>query len=344
MKTTLASVLVIALLSTQLSTTFAQGSLTPPGAPGPTMKSLDQIEARIPISSAPFSITNPGSYYLATNITIANGNCITIGTNGVTLDLNGFTISSGVSFNFGAAIILSSNLRDITIANGHIRGGTTNNGSGVYSGKGFANGIFYGLNAPANVLVSHVTISGCGNNGINLGTGDSTVVESCTVRTVGSEGIYASTIKESSASDCGGDAIYGDQVSNCRGQATGTGFGVNALSIAENCYGSSNGGDGVSALTAQNCYGSSNGGEGISAQAAHNCYGTNTYSGGLSASTAQNCYGSSSTGVGLTADIAQNCIGFSSSGTGLIAFIGSVSSGQTTTGTPMNLTHNINSF
>jgi hypothetical protein len=42
---------------------LAQGSLTPPpGAPAPTMKTLDQIEARTPISSAPFTISAPGSY------------------------------------------------------------------------------------------------------------------------------------------------------------------------------------------------------------------------------------------------------------------------------------------
>jgi hypothetical protein len=42
------------------------------------MKSLDQIEARTPISSAPFTISAPGSYYLTTNLTTAVSNAILI--------------------------------------------------------------------------------------------------------------------------------------------------------------------------------------------------------------------------------------------------------------------------
>ena len=44
--------LLLSALNSQLSTAHAQGSLTPPGAPAPSMKSLDQIEARTPIDAA----------------------------------------------------------------------------------------------------------------------------------------------------------------------------------------------------------------------------------------------------------------------------------------------------
>src|SRR5262245_21580150 len=93
----LIAVLTLALLSTlnlQLSTAFAQGSLTPPGAPAPTMKTLDQIEPRTPIASMPFIINQPGSYYIVSNLTqsaAANGILITV--NNVTLDLNGFVLT-----------------------------------------------------------------------------------------------------------------------------------------------------------------------------------------------------------------------------------------------------------
>jgi hypothetical protein len=66
--------------------TFAQGILTPPGAPTPTMKTLDQIEARTPISSLPFTITGPGSYYLTKSLNVTTGNGITINAVQVTVE------------------------------------------------------------------------------------------------------------------------------------------------------------------------------------------------------------------------------------------------------------------
>jgi hypothetical protein len=285
------------------------------------MKTLQQVEPRVPISSAPFTISQPGSYYLTTNLTVSGGNAITIATNGVTLDLNGFTISSTTNPASGTAVLINGGLQDITIQNGHIRGGVTNNGSGVFSGPGFGYGI-YGL-AP-NVRVSGVSVSGCLSYGINVGFGEGTTVENCGVRTVGSWGIVASTIRGCVALDCGSHAIYGQQVSDSRGESVGSGDGLLAIT-AQNCYGSSgSGGYGLYAYNAQNCYGYSYSYYGLYAEGtAIGCSGYSSSSTGLYATTAQNCYGQSSSGYGLYASkVASGCYGSSGSGAfGLYASI-----------------------
>lgn len=74
-----------------LSYTSPEEALTPPGAPTPTLRTLEQVEPRTPISAA-YAITQPGSYYLTGNLTVSSYG-ITIRTNNVTLDLMGFTLS-----------------------------------------------------------------------------------------------------------------------------------------------------------------------------------------------------------------------------------------------------------
>ncbi len=314
-----ASLALALAFSLQPSALLGQGGLTPPGAPGPTMKTLGQIEPRRPISSAPFVINQPGSYYLTTNLSVNTGNAITIATNSVTLDLGGWTISSTATSAAGHGILLASNFWDITIYNGHIRGGVTNNGSGTYSGIGFGYGIYYSGHEPANVRVTGLSVSGCRYHGIYLWTGDSTVVENCVVRTAGGCGIVASTVKSCAAMDCGANAIQGRTVADSRGACTGSSAAIYA-STAQNCYGHGSGtGGGIQAISAQNCYGASDGsGTGLYATVAQNCHGYSAGSGtGLSAGKiAIGCYGSSSSGVGLEAMIANSCRGESNSGTG----------------------------
>jgi len=279
------------------------------------MKSLDQVYARldsrtaITNASSTYIISMPGSYYLTTNLTVSSGNGIGISASGVTLDLNGFTISSTAASASYAGIFLSAYLSDITIVNGHIRSGVTNNGSGVYSGSGFANGIANNSGTPpTNVVVSKVSVSGVSTYGIYLGTGNATIVEDCTVMTAGNNGIYASTIKDSVAADCF-NAILGDQVAGCRG--IGTGNGVIANAAAQNCYGQSSGSlNGVYVSgPAQNCYGTnSSNGTGLYATTAQNCHGYSSSGPGLYSTVAIGCYGYSASGIGLQATIANSCI------------------------------------
>jgi len=57
--------LLFCVLSTFLFTSICLGGTleqTAPPSSGGTMKTLDQVEPRIPISSYPFDINQPGSY------------------------------------------------------------------------------------------------------------------------------------------------------------------------------------------------------------------------------------------------------------------------------------------
>jgi len=310
--------LSLTLFLSSIGSILGQGSLTPPGAPAPTMKSLSQIEARTPIPTAPFTVLQSGSYYLTTNIVVSSGDAVTISANNVTLDLNGFSISSTAPSAAGMGINLGATRRqtNITILNGFITGSVTNDNSGNYGGGGFSYGIGYsGVNFPRNVRVSGVSVSGCLVDGINVHS-TSTMVQSCSVTTAGGYGILAQIVSDSTAVDCAGTAaIYASQTAhNCSASNIGTGYGLFTYA-ANNCYGNASSNDGINALTANNCTGASTDGTGVRSLIAANCYGQSFYGTGLSATIAIGCYGDSFYGDGLSVVTANSCYGNSSAGT-----------------------------
>ena len=133
-------------------TACGQGSLTPPGAPAPTMKTLDQIEPRTPISSLPFDIIRAGSYYLTTNLTGSSGNSgIIVETNNVTIDLNGFCLL-GVSGSYNGVFVINAATTNIVVCNGTISGWTDGYGISVL-GK--------------NATLEHLTLA-ANYNGVQL--------------------------------------------------------------------------------------------------------------------------------------------------------------------------------
>ena len=205
---TITPVLTVALL---LVTGYAaaQGSLTPPGAPGATMKTLQQVEPRTPISSAPYTISQPGSYYLTTNLTSTHHGVV-ITASGVTLDLMGFTLSGdrGRS-DYGVFLEGATNsaIRNVVVRNGIVRNfgdgvraeyaqdsrferliTTANSDFGVFLTGGL------GGQCDGNTLAD-CTISGNGDFGVFLyggigGQCDGNTIANCTIRGNVDRGIY----------------------------------------------------------------------------------------------------------------------------------------------------------
>jgi parallel beta-helix repeat protein len=117
---TLAALVVFSLIS------YA-GSLEPSAPPGPTMKTLDEVEPRIPLSQQTtpgdafylYVIIQPGSYYLTDNTT-ATRTGIRVDANNVTIDLLGHSLIGTPSELLGFGIYMSGR-SNVEIRNGTVR-------------------------------------------------------------------------------------------------------------------------------------------------------------------------------------------------------------------------------
>ena len=214
-KTILALGIITAFLTAGLfvPVVVGAGDLEPTDPPGPTMKTLDEVEPRIPISNLPFTIDKPGSYYLTGDLT-AGGTGITVTADNVTIDLMGYTISGGGSYNG----IYMDGRSNVEIRNGTIQG-FVNNGitESSNSGEGhrvihvrvISNG-YYGIHLYSRGnLIKDCTAVRNGGYGIRVYTG-STVTNN-TAYGNGSHGIYArtgGTVTNNTAYGNGSHGIY----------------------------------------------------------------------------------------------------------------------------------------
>ncbi len=183
-----------------MAAAWAQGPLEPPGAPGMTMKTLSQVEPRIPITNVPVTISVAGSYYLTGNL-----HCLDSGVNGinitaenVTLDLSGFSL-------IGPGAASGHGIR--AGANTHIRNGL------IYNWNG--NGQFAISLQGNGSTVEGVHIRVCAN-GIH-GSANNHKIENCMIQSISSTSTchaihvaHAATIRNTHIANVSGATVaYG---------------------------------------------------------------------------------------------------------------------------------------
>jgi len=227
MKKLLSGWAVWTLLSTfnlQLPT-FAQGSLTPPGAPAPTMKTLQQIEPRTPLSSLPVTITSSGSYYIVSNLVgSAGSDGISIAANNVTIDLCGFALAGPASTSAENGINCGTR-SNIFILHGTINGW---NGSGI-----IGSGAKY-------CRVTDVTVGDNGRAGMRVG--DFSLVQHCIAERNGLN------LSSQPGIAVGAGAIVRDCVVSGHNGASSTGIAGGGSCLIDHCNISGNnsaGGSGI---------------------------------------------------------------------------------------------------
>lgn len=237
---------------------LAQGSLTPPGAPGATMKTLDQMEPRIPVTNVPFTITQSGSYYLTTNLTAGAGqDGILVQADDVTIDLMGFTLA-GSGTNSGHGISQAGNYRNLTVLNGKVVNWRNSNFKGGIYAQGSScriSGIqaatnYYGIYAGDGALLTRCQAQY--NRSIGIHGGDRSIINNCSaMNSALSTGIYADD--GSALNDCaaannyyGFDVRSGSTISRCTAlYNTMNGIDISAGCIIKDCTSHYNGSAGI---------------------------------------------------------------------------------------------------
>lgn len=209
------------------SVTAIAGDLNPPAGPvAPTMKTLQEVEPRRPISMDDIPLTINivgGSFYLTENL-LALGvgqNCITVNASDVTIDLNGFAIDRTEVGFWSEGILVDANATNVAIRNGTIRGSSDRGINGA---------------SASGLVIENVRVYECGREGIFAGI--NAIIRGCAVVGNINDGI---------------EALTGATIENCLAHDNANGFDYGIIvgggSVVRGCTASGNNGHGISLLT-----------------------------------------------------------------------------------------------
>jgi parallel beta-helix repeat protein len=335
----------VALLGAALAAAvwLQAGDLNPPVGPiQPTMKTLDQVEPRIPISTAStpgdadsvFKITQSGSYYLTGNVQgVAGKMGIEVVASHVTIDLRGFEMVgvagslAGIDLNNGAI----GNIFGITIRDGTIRGWGSDGIKGNQSGEDHFENLEltaitgHGIYVNTNTTIDHCHVYACSLDGIL--TSNNVLIQNTVAANNSGGGISAGTNSNLVNCEGYGNAANGLIVLGGRGTLS-------------NCNATLNGGTGISAGdggSILHCHANENStgiavGEGgvVSNCTANDNTVNGITAGGTSTVVACSAWSNNAIGISVDAGTVTSCTARENGNDGISALNGSLVDGCTT--------------
>ena len=252
------------------SQTANAGDLEPTAPPAPTMKTLEEVEARTPINAEdlPLTISGSGSYYLVEDISFSTSgvNGITITADDVTVDLNGFKLDGPGMGTTGNGITnpISGDISGAVVVNGTIsnwRHGVSLEGTGNKVREvTVRNNTGYGI-----VVGNQSLVSGCfafNNGDAGVAAGSDSMVRDCVSR---DNEIFRVSLWYGN----GIEVEQGCTVMGCRVSSNKVnGISADDDSIVMNCTASHNEGNGIFIRSGRvvNCTAAHNDTQGIQAE------------------------------------------------------------------------------